>query len=75
MKMLRELLGKVCKIIALDLKKNYNSIQTTTKPPQGLALIEFPDGFDIYMSYQLRERNLTTLEDMKRDVYVWNPIC
>jgi hypothetical protein len=40
----------------------YNAIPAEIKPPQGLALIKFPDGFDIDMSYQLRERNSTTLE-------------
>jgi hypothetical protein len=29
-------------------------------------LIKFPDGFDVDMSYQLRERNSTTLEDMQK---------
>jgi hypothetical protein len=46
----------------------YNAIPTDIKPPQGLALIKFPDGFDADMSYQLRERNATTLEDMQRSV-------
>jgi hypothetical protein len=31
-----------------------------------LALIKFHDGFDADMSYQLRERNSTTLEDMQK---------
>jgi hypothetical protein len=31
-----------------------------------LALIKFPDGFDADMSYQLRERNDATLEDMQK---------
>jgi hypothetical protein len=44
----------------------YNVIPTEIKPPQGLAFIKFPDGFDTDMSYQLRERNTTTLEDMQR---------
>jgi hypothetical protein len=44
----------------------YNAIPTDIKPPQGLALIKFPDGFDVNMSYQLRERNSTTLEDMQK---------
>jgi hypothetical protein len=34
-----------------------------------LALIKFPDGFDIDMSYQLRERNAATLEDMQKSVF------
>jgi len=31
-----------------------------------LALIKFLDGFDTDMSYQLKERNSTTLEDMHK---------
>jgi hypothetical protein len=46
----------------------YNAIPTDIKPPQGLALIKFPDGFDADMSYQLRERNSATLEDMHKSV-------
>ena len=46
----------------------YNAIPANIKPPQGLALIKFPDGFDADMSYQLRERNYATLEDMQKSV-------
>jgi hypothetical protein len=46
----------------------YNAIPADIKPPQGLALIKFPDGFDADMSYQLRERNSVTLEDMQKSV-------
>jgi ribonuclease HI len=44
----------------------YNAIPTEIKPPPDLALIKFPDGFDADMSYQLRERDATTLEDMQK---------
>jgi hypothetical protein len=44
----------------------YNVIPANIKPPQLLALIKFPDGFDDDMSYQLRERNPATLEDMQK---------
>jgi hypothetical protein len=44
----------------------YNAIPADIKPPQGLALIKFPDGFDADMSYQLREINSATLEDMQK---------
>jgi hypothetical protein len=44
----------------------YNAIPTEIKPPLGLALIKFPDGFDADMSYQLRERDVATLEDMQK---------
>ena len=40
----------------------YNAILARIKPPQGLALVKFPDGFEPEMSYQLRERNSATLE-------------
>jgi hypothetical protein len=44
----------------------YNAIPAEIKPPQDLELIKFPDGFDTDMSYQLREINSTTLEDMQK---------
>lgn len=46
----------------------YNAIPTNIKPPPDLALIKFPDGFDTDMSYQLRERNPETLEQMQSNV-------
>ena len=36
------------------------------KPPPGLALVKFPEGFNPDMTYQLREREPTTLEEMKK---------
>lgn len=36
------------------------------KPPQGLALMKFSDGFNPEMAYQLREKDLATLEEMQR---------
>ena len=44
----------------------YNALPPHMKPPQGLALVKFPDGFDPEMYYQLRERDPLTLEDMQR---------
>ena len=38
------------------------------KPPQGLAFIKYPEGFDAELAYQLRERDYLTLEDMKKGV-------
>ena len=43
----------------------YNAISVNLRPPHDLALIKFPDGFDIDMAYQLRERNPPTLEEMQ----------
>ena len=36
------------------------------KPPQGMDLVKYPEGFDANMAYQLRERDYNTLEDMKK---------
>ena len=41
----------------------YNAIPAHIKPPQGLALVKFPYGFEVEMSYQLREINSITLEE------------
>ena len=40
----------------------YNAIPTYIKPSPSLDLIYFPDGFDVDMEYQLRERDSVTLE-------------
>ena len=45
----------------------YNAIPANIKPPMGLALIKFPDGFDSDMAYQLWERDPTTLENMQKN--------
>ena len=44
----------------------YNAIPADIKPPMGLDLIKFLNSFDPDMAYQLRERDLTTLEDMQK---------
>ena len=35
----------------------YNALQSHMKPPQGMALVRYPKGFDAEMDYQLRERD------------------
>jgi len=45
----------------------YNAIPMDIKPPMGLALIKFPDGFNADMAYQLRKRDPTTVEDMQNN--------
>ena len=44
----------------------YNAIPANLKPPVGLTLLKFPDGFDADMAYQLRERDPSSLEDMQK---------
>lgn len=46
----------------------YNEIPDHLKPPVGLVMMKFPDGFDAEMTYQLRERELATMEDMQKIV-------
>ena len=46
----------------------YNAIPANLKPPVGLALLKFLDGFDADMAYQLCERDPSTLEDMQKIV-------
>ena len=58
--------GEIVQDYCIHFNNLYNAIPAEIKPPQGLALIKFPDCFDADMSYQLRERNSTTLEDMQK---------
>ena len=44
----------------------YNEIPDHLKPHVGLAMMKFLDGFDADMAYQLRERELATMEDMQK---------
>ena len=37
------------------------------RPPPGLALFHYPEAFDSEMEFQLRERNLATLEEMQNN--------
>ena len=48
----------------------YNALPPELKPPQGSALAKFPEGFDLEMAYQLRERDPFTLEDMQKGALV-----
>jgi len=34
------------------------------RPPPGSALLHYLDAFDLEMEFQVRERNLATLEEM-----------
>ena len=49
--------------------KVYNAILASIKPPQGLALIHFPEGFDVDMAYQLRERDPMNLEEIQDNAH------
>ena len=46
----------------------YDFIPTDIKPPPGLTMLHYPDGFDAEIVYYLRVRNSSTLEDMQKNV-------
>lgn len=63
---LRRALGELVQDYSNRFNNTYNSILVEINPPSGLALLRYLDGFDDDISYQLRERSPTTLEDMKK---------
>jgi hypothetical protein len=44
----------------------YHAIPADIRPPPGSAHLHYPDAFDPEMTFQLRERNTTSLEEMQR---------
>ena len=46
--------------------KLYNALPANMRPPQGIVLLKFPYGFDLDLSYHLKERDSSTLEEMKK---------
>jgi hypothetical protein len=45
--------------------KVYHAIPTDIRPPPGSTHLHYPDAFDPEMTFQLRERNTTSLEEMQ----------
>jgi hypothetical protein len=48
--------------------KVYHSIPVDVKPPPGSAQLHYQDAFDPEMTFQLRERNTATIEEMQKIV-------
>jgi hypothetical protein len=44
----------------------YHAIPADIRPPPGAAHLHYPDAFDPEMSFQLRERNTASLEEMQK---------
>ena len=44
----------------------YNALPPHMKPPQGMALEKYPEGFDADMASELRDKEYNTLEDMQK---------
>ena len=59
-------LGESVKDYCTRFNSVYNSLPPHMKPPLGLALLKFPEGFYPNMTLQLRERDYETLEEMKK---------
>ena len=59
-------MGETIQDYCLRFNVVYNAIPANLKPPVGLALLKFLDGFDANMAYQLRERDPSSLEDMQK---------
>ena len=45
----------------------YYSMLVNIRPPLGSTLLHYPDAFDLEIEFQLRERNLATLEEMQNN--------
>ena len=48
--------GELVQDYCIRFNSVYNEIPDHLRPPVGLAMVKFPDGFDANMDYQLRER-------------------
>ena len=44
----------------------YHAIPADIRPPPGAAHLHYPDAFDPEMTFQLRERNTASLEEMQK---------
>jgi hypothetical protein len=57
--------GETVQQFSTRFNKVYHSIPVDVRPPPGLAQLHYPDAFDPEMTFQLRERDTATLEEMK----------
>ena len=56
-KNLKRNVGEIVHDYSTRFNSIYNALPPNMKPPQGLALVKYPEGFDADMAYQLRERD------------------
>jgi hypothetical protein len=62
---LKRNLGETVQQFSARFNEVYHSILVDVRPPPGLAKWHFLDAFDPEMAFQLRERNIASLEEMK----------
>jgi hypothetical protein len=60
--------GKTLHQFSARFNKVYHTIPTDIRPPPGSAHLHYPDAFDPEMTFQLRERNTASLEEMQHIV-------
>ena len=58
--------GETMQDYCLRFNAAYNAIPANLKPPVDSAMLNFPDGFDADMAYQLREIDPPSLEEMQK---------
>lgn len=63
---LKSNLGETVQEFSTTFNRVYNLIPTDIKPP-GFSLLQYPEGFDVEIDYQLREMNPATLEVMQNN--------
>jgi len=61
---LRRNLGDIVQEFTTRFNMVYNSIPSEIEPPPYLAFLHYPDGFDVELDYDLRERSLVILEEI-----------
>jgi hypothetical protein len=57
--------GETVQQFSTKFNKVYHSIPVDVRPPPSLAQLHYPDAFDPEMTFQLRETDVATLEEMK----------
>lgn len=64
---LKRLPGETVQQFSAILNQVYFSMLVNIRTPLGSTLLHYPDSFDPKMEFQLRERNLATLEEMQNN--------
>ena len=58
--------GETIQQFSARFNKVYHAMPADISPPPGSSHLHYPDAFDPEMTFQLRERNTTTLEEMQK---------
>ena len=62
---LKRLPGETIQQFSAKFNQVYYSMPIDIRPPPGSALLHYTGAFDPKMEFQLRERNIATLEEMQ----------